>query len=101
MRLPRDQIVISAPPGTLRRWLKSDMRILRWVFLALYLTIVATCLFALLRRADVFIIVFAVVMVVSQVLFIFGAGTMRLCHPVHRRRLVLPVAAGGLMLAVL
>ena len=42
MKLPSEQIVLQNPPGSFRRWIKSDMRIMRWVFLLLYLAIVGS-----------------------------------------------------------
>jgi len=79
------------------------MKVLRWVFLALYLALIAG-LAALSFVTDKPVPVGAIligVMLFSQALFILGAGTVRLCRPIRRRRLWMPVAVAALMLAVL
>jgi hypothetical protein len=104
--LPSDGAASPATAGGLRRWLKSDMRVLRWVFLALYLLLILSFLvmpaFADGSGGDFASIFIAVgVMLVAQALLIFGSGTISLCRPIRRRRLLLPVAIAATMLALL
>lgn len=97
--------------------MKLDIRYLRWVFLALYATIVLG-LFATayvtalplpgwlwplegLRGHTFWTISVLLVTVVSQALFVFGAGTVNLCRPVRKRRLFVPVVIASLMMTVL
>ena len=96
----------SPPVGRLRRWLKSDMRVLRWVFLALYLLLI--CAFLVMPAfgggdlGDFASVATAVgVMLIAQALLIFGSGTITLCRPIRRRRLILPVIIAATMLALL
>ena len=102
-----DPISISAPPPPhrFRRWLKSDMRVLRWVFLALYLLLILALLVMPLLTdggGDVAGVAIALgVMIVAQALLIFGSGTIALCRPIRRRRLLLPVLVAATMLALL
>jgi len=87
----------------LRRWLRSDMLVWRWVFLALYVAlVVAATWFAIdFFDATAFFLICLAVMLVAQALFILGAGTIHLCRPIRRRRLVMPVAVAGFMFTVL
>jgi hypothetical protein len=95
-------VVIAPPPGAFRRWIRSDMRVLRWVFLALYVVVVGG-LFAALVFDDnpAFLIAIAAGLLVSQALMIFGTGTIALCRPIRRRRLVLPIVGASFMLTLL
>ena len=90
-------------PGRLRRWLKSDMRVLRWVFLALYvLLILALLAMPLIEGGDFLAMAISIgVMFAGQAMLIFGSGTITLCRPIRRRRLVLPVLVAATMLALL
>jgi hypothetical protein len=99
---------ISAhPDGSLARiraWLRSDLRVLRWVFLALYLLLLAGLMLYSINdfdRSGAGLLICLGVMLVAQAMFIFGAGTIQLCRPIKRRRLVLPVIAAAFMLTVL
>jgi len=76
------------------------MRVMRWVFLTLYLALLAG--FVMLNRSgdDVALWV-ATVILASQTLFILGAGTVNLCKPIRRRRLWVPIAVAAAMLASL
>jgi hypothetical protein len=103
MRVPSPESVVIAPrAGAFRRWLRSDMRVLRWIFLEIYVLIVAG-LFAtfLPDTRETFIIATVVGLIVSQALMIFGTGTIAVCRPIRRRRLVLPVLGASFMLTVL
>jgi hypothetical protein len=93
---------LAPAPGGFRRWIKSDMIVLRWVLLALYVLIAGGLLLTSLEswREPLFVVV-AAAMVISQALLIFGTGTIRLCHPIRRRRLFLPVVGAATMLTVL
>jgi hypothetical protein len=80
------------------------MRVLRWVFLALYvLLILALMVFPLIQEGgDAFAVVVCVfVMLAGQALLIFGSGTISLCRPIRRRRLLLPVFVAATMLGLL
>ena len=78
------------------------MRVLRWVFLALYLLIVGGLFaqFCLDESEPVFIAV-ALSLLASEALMIGGTGTISLCRPIRRRRLVLPVVGAAFMLTAL
>ncbi len=94
----------SAVFSPIRRWLRSDMRVLRWVFLALYLLIIGglLALFVLngldSLQAGLWLLG---PLFLAQGLFILGSGTVNLCQPIRRRRLWLPLLAAGAMLGVL
>jgi hypothetical protein len=80
------------------------MRILRWVFLGLYLLLIGALF--LTRWIDdgegaVALVIAIGVMFAAQALLIFGSGTISLCRPIRRRRLVLPVFVAATMLALL
>ena len=82
------------------------MRALRWVFLAIYLLLILALLVMPLlgngSGGDVAGIAIALgVMLVAQALLIFGSGTVALCRPIRRRRLLLPVFAAASMLGLL
>jgi hypothetical protein len=88
----------------IRAWLRSDLRVLRWVFLSLYLLL----LFGLIlysvtefNSSGLGLLICLAVMFIAQAMFIFGAGTIQLCRPIKRRRLLLPVVAAAFMLTVL
>ena len=82
------------------------MRVLRWVFLALYVLLILALLVMPLfdnGSGGDFIAVFVAVgvMLVAQALLIFGSGTISLCRPIRRRRLLVPVLVAATMLALL
>jgi hypothetical protein len=88
----------------IRAWLRSDLRILRWVFLALYVLLLAGLILysiADFNSSGAGLLICLAVMFIAQAMFIFGAGTIELCRPIKRRRLVLPVIAAAFMLTVL
>src|SRR5438034_3604591 len=104
--LDQPLVLSNANAGPFRRWLKSDMHIMRWVFLVLYVLILASLLVASLTDPNdsgpFFALIIAMLaMFVAQAVLIFGAGTVQLCRPVHRRRLLIPVIVASLMLALL
>lgn len=80
------------------------MRYLRWVFIALYIIVVAGLLAKGLQKQGnekLTIVVILAAMIVSQAIFILGAGTIELCRPVRKRRLLIPVVVASVMMAVL
>ena len=87
----------------LRRWLRSDLLVWRWVFLVLYVAlVVAQVWFAIeFFDATAFFLVCLGVILVAQAIFILGAGTIHLCRPIRRRRLCMPVVVAGFMFTVL
>jgi hypothetical protein len=90
--------------GRVRAWLRSDLRVLRWVFLTLYLLLLAGLLLYSItdfNSSGVGLLICLAVMFGAQAMFIFGAGTIQLCRPIRRRRLALPVIAAAFMLTVL
>ena len=95
--------------------MKIDIRYLRWIFLGLYLVIVLG-LFASayadllpmwlfpLNALSVSLYAALLVLLVtfgSQALFVFSAGTLNLCRPIRRRRLLAPVIIASLMMTIL
>lgn len=96
---------LTKPPASLiagvRAYLRCDMLVLRWVFLGLYLCIVGgLVLLSIVDHAWPWAVMVGVNLV-CQAIFIFGAGTVHLCRPITRRRLVIPVAVSALMATVL
>jgi hypothetical protein len=101
MKLLTDQPIIP-PPGKFRRWIRSDMRVLRWVFLALYIAIaVGLALLYWREFEDTSLWVILAAMLISQALLIFGTGSIRLCQPFRKRRLILPIIGAATMLTLL
>ena len=95
--------------------MKLDMKILKWVFLTLYIAIIVG-LFGMaymgtlpewffflegLHKELFWTVLLLVLTIGSQALFIFGSGTINLCQPIRRRRLVIPVIIATFMMAVL
>ena len=100
MILPKHTDVLA--PGRFHRWIRSDMLVLRWVFLVLYLLIAGGLLLTGWNDLrEPFILTVIGAMLISQALLIFGTGTIRLCHPIRRRRLILPVIGAATMLTLL
>lgn len=90
--------------GDLRRWLRSDLRVLRWVFLALYSLLILGLFGIAMHWPDEvggLIVAFLGIMFASQAMLILGAGTIQLCRPLRRRRLVLPVFVAATMVGLL
>jgi len=105
MTLPSRAEISTPPRGGFRRWLKSDMRVLRWVFLALYLLLILSFLIMPAFGGDggdfVAAAIAVGVMLAAQALLIFGSGTISLCRPIRRRRLLLPVIIAATMMSLL
>ncbi|UCF80609.1 MAG: hypothetical protein JSV08_08905 [Acidobacteriota bacterium] len=95
--------------------MKINIRHLRWIFLGLYVVIV-TGLFAMAYEEllpewswlfiafgdnAVWTTIVLLVTVASQALFVYGAGTINLCRPIGRRRLLAPVVIAALMMTIL
>jgi hypothetical protein len=87
----------------LRRWLRSDLLVWRWVFLTLYVALVlAQVWFAIEFFGETaFFLICLGVILVAQAIFTLGAGTIHLCRPIRRRRLWMPVVVAGFMFTVL
>jgi hypothetical protein len=78
------------------------MLVLRWVFLALYLLIAGGLFVRWLEDwHEPFFLVILLAVLASQALLILGTGTIRLCHPIRRRRLILPIAGAATMMTFL
>jgi len=81
------------------------MRILRWVFLAMYAGLLVSFVGASVIHKSVEGLLSSLIaigiLLGAQVLFIFGAGTINLCRPIRKRRLLIPVIVAALMLAIL
>ena len=90
---------------TVRKWLRSDMRVMRWVLLGLYVALIAGLSAPLLMTGDdeafTFCFILLGIIFASQALFIFGAGTINLCHPIRKARLWMPVLAATAMAFIL
>ena len=87
-----------------RTWLRSDMRVMRWVFLALYVALLAGLVGRAARADDAegsHLLGLLAVIVASQALFVLGTGTVNLCRPIRRRRLWVPVAMAAVLLSTL
>ena len=87
--------------------MKINMKILRWVLLGLYIVIVIGLLAMAYQHSDdpherlFWPILMFVATVIAQTIFIFGAGTINLCTPIRKRRLVIPVIIAAVMMTVL
>ena len=86
--------------------MKMSIRWLRWVFLALYVTVVVTILVLLFASEVIYdcwqaFLALGVFFVATQAIFLFGAGTIELCRPIKKRRLLIPVIVASLMGAIL
>ncbi len=87
---------------SIRRLLRSDMKVLRWVFLALYVLLLMSLVgYWTVESNTPFFLICLGVLVVAQAIFIFGAGTIQLCRPIRKRRLILPVAVSALLMTLL
>ena len=79
-----------------------SIRYWRWVFAALYvLALLSLAVLSQLVQSESYRLSFAIalgVIVLTQVVFLLGAGTIELCRPIRKRRLLLPILiAAGLM----
>jgi hypothetical protein len=91
--------------------IKIDIKILRWILLGLYIAIILGLLgmiytghldfFGNLEGRLLWTPFLLVITIASQALFIFSAGTVNLCRPIRKRRLVVPVIIASLMMTVL
>jgi hypothetical protein len=89
--------------------MKLSIRLLRWFFLALYLAVVAILLVRLFGRLSgspsthdsLWALVTVGIFFATQIIFIFGAGTIELCRPIKKRRLLIPVIVASSMAAIL
>lgn len=96
--------------------MKIDMKILRWVLLFLYISIIialfagvyfkgstVTWLFPFgeLQGKKFWTIAILGLTILSQIIFIFTAGTKDLCKPLRKRRVVLPIIMASFMMMVL
>ena len=77
------------------------MRILRWVFLGLYLLLILGFAVFVLGEAEPGMLIVPIVMIVAQGLLILGGGTINLCRPIRRRRLVIPIFAATCIMTLL
>ena len=85
--------------------MKLSIRYLRWVFLALYVLVILMLLALALLNAPSTgpwaSIAGILLLIVTELIFVFGAGTIELCKPIRRRRLMFPVIVAALMMAIL
>ncbi len=83
--------------------MRTGIKVLRWIFLLLYIAIVVGLFgFSFLQGANEWpLLLLLIVVVVSQILFVFGAGTTNLCQPIRPRRLLIPVIVASLAMTVL
>ncbi|MBN1384827.1 MAG: hypothetical protein JW983_08105 [Elusimicrobia bacterium] len=95
--------------------MKINMKVLRWILLGLYIAVIIGLFGMAYAGKDLAFLdplatlkgkpfwtffVFAIT-IISQLLFIFGIGTIDLCRPVRRRRLIAPVIIVSFMMAIL
>lgn len=70
--------------------------------MALYVAVVSILLIWLFGSLDPLSVLVAVgLLIATQIIFVFGAGTIELCRPIKKRRLLIPVIAASLMAAIL
>jgi hypothetical protein len=87
----------------IRDWLRSDMKVLRWVLLGLYLLLLAwISVSAISMSPDTRLVgpTDVAIFLVTMAIFIVGGGTTHLCEPIRPRRLWIPVAVGSLNVAL-
>ena len=95
--------------------MKIEAKNFKWIFLSLYAVIVVGLLslsffkhkfelsfwiptFSGLKGRLWATLAVLIATFLSQYLFIFGAGTINLCKPVKKQRLIIPIAIAGFML---
>lgn len=79
------------------------MKVLRWVFLGLYVVLILGLSVLSFSDSDIFWVgmILVGVMLLAHAMFILGSGTIQLCFPIKRHRLILPIIASATMFAVL
>lgn len=79
------------------------MRVLRWVFVGLYACLAIVPIAFAVGEGEVVgsLLVMFAIMIAAQAMFIFGAGTIQLCRPIRKRRLLIPVVVASLMFTLL
>lgn len=87
--------------------MKINMKILRWILLILYIAIVIGILGMTYYDGEtvtekLFMTIFLfVATIIAQTVFILSAGTVNLCTPIRKRRLVIPVIIAAVMMTLL
>jgi hypothetical protein len=85
---------------------KSRGSVVRWTLLGLYaLVVISLTLGGILATSEVsghwIIVLYFAILVGTQAVLLLGAGTSDFFRPIRRRRLLVPVSVGALMLAAL
>ncbi len=84
---------------------RLSIKFLRWVFVILYVLLLVLLAYEPLLYPGgnpmSFKMHLLAFMVICQLLFVLGAGTIELCRPIKRRRLLAPILVAGLMMALL
>ncbi len=83
--------------------MKLPISWLRWVFLVLYVLVVISLLALGIANDGIRwgSLILAGIFLAAQAVFVFGAGTLDLCRPIKKRRLILPVIVASLMGAII
>lgn len=84
--------------------MKISIRFFRWVFLGLYVLVIVSLTamgLSLWNWDTLWTLLSLGLLVGSQMIFLFGVGTIELCRPLRRRRLIIPVVVASLMMAIL
>ena len=82
---------------------QNAMAVIRWTLLSLYcLVVLSLIVIGITNNSEGLEYWIALgLMAVCQVIFMCGAGTINLCEPIERHRLIWPVLIASLMMAVL
>ena len=82
---------------------QNAISVVRWTLLSLYCLVILSLIVIGVVDASIGLEYWVALglIVVCQLVFLFGAGTIRLCQPIERHRLIWPVLVASFMMAVL
>ena len=85
------------------RKMHFSVKFMRWVFGAVYLLLllVFLCISLFASHGGMVLLGSLVAIVVTQVIFLLGTGTINFCKPLKKRRLFIPVLTAALLATVL
>ena len=84
--------------------MKIHIKYLRWILIILYIAVITGLLIDRYREGGSALVIplfLLVLITISQIIFIFGTGTIKLCHPIQKRRILIPVIVSALMMTIL
>lgn len=75
----------------MRLWFRSDLVVLRWAMIGLYIAVVLGLFATWAFTGSAAILIMGLIIIAAQAFFVLGAGTMQLCRPIDKRRIVIPI----------